>query len=280
MIFTSTSEPVKELPDDLDVYGCMYEYFPSTRPDLRSTGLPLFIDEVTEQKWTFEEAKENTDLLSVALAEKCGMKPDTKASVYATNTIYFPIAVWATHRLGATISPANPAFLAKELAFQLEASDSKILFVSEDPVSLKAGFEAAKLANIPKDRIVVIQEPITVLKYSESMYGRVQKKTQGAWTLAGLIEEGRAIVKAKGDSVLTSTRYKLKPGEGKTRIAFLSFSSGTTGLPKGVAIQHYAVTSNALQTMAHNKVGNTIGAAGRFCPGKDVSLGVLPQVHM
>ncbi|CDS00120.1 hypothetical protein [Sporisorium scitamineum] len=32
--------------------------------------------------------------------------------------------------------------------------------------------------------------------------------------------------------------------------------------------------------MAHNKVGNTIGAPGRFCPGKDVSLGVLPQVHI
>ncbi|SPO25281.1 related to phenylacetyl-CoA ligase [Ustilago trichophora] len=280
MIFTSTSDPVKDLPDDLDVYGCMYEYFPPSRPDLRNTGLPLFIDEVTAQKWTFEEAKENTDLLSVALAEKCGIKPDTRAGIYATNSIYFPMAVWAAHRLGATISPANPAFLAKELAFQLEASHSKLLFVSEDAVSLKNGFEAAKLANIPRDRVVIIQEPVTVLKFSESNYGRIQRKSQGAWTLAGLIEEGRELVKSQGDAILSSTRYKLKPGQGKSKIAFLSFSSGTTGLPKGVAIQHYAVTSNALQTMAHNKVGNTIGAPGRFCPGKDVSLGVLPQCHI
>lgn len=280
MIFTSASEPVRELPDDLDVYGCMYEYFPASRPDLRNTGLPLFIDEVTGQRWNFEEAKENTDLLSVALAERCDIRPDNRAGIYATNSIYFPIAVWATHRLGATISPANPAFMAKELSFQLEASNSKLLFVSEDPVSLKNGFEAAKLANIPRNRVVIVQEPITVLKYSESNYGRVQRKSQGAWTLAGLIEEGRDIVKAKGESVLSSTRHKLKPGEGKTKIAFLSFSSGTTGMPKGVAIQHHAVTSNALQTMAHNKVGNRIGASGRFCPGKDVSLGVLPQVHI
>lgn len=280
MIFTSASEPVKELPDNLDVYGFMYEYFPSTRPDMRNTGLPLFIDEETAQKWNFEECKENTDLLSVALAERCDIKPDTRAGIYVTNSISFPIAVWATHRLGATVSPANPAFMAKELSFQLETSNSKLLFVSEDPVSLKNGFEAAKLANIPRDRVVIVQEPITVLKYSESNYGRVQRKSQGAWTLAGLIEEGRDIVKAKGESVLASTRHKLKPGEGKTKIAFLSFSSGTTGLPKGVAIQHYAVTSNALQTMAHNKVGNKIGSPGRFCPGKDVSLGVLPQVHI
>lgn len=280
MIFTSTSDPVKELRDDLDTYGFLFEYFPPTRPDLRNTGLPLFIDEETGQKWTFEECKENTDLLSVALAERCGIKPDTRAGIYATNSIYFPIAAWATHRLGATISPANSAFLAKELAFQLEASDSKLLFVSEDPVSLKNGFEAAKLSNIPRDRVVIIQEPKTVFKYSESNYGRVQRKTQGAWTLAGLIEEGRDIVKAQGASILASTRHKLQPGQGKTKIAFLSFSSGTTGMPKGVAIQHSAVTANALQTMAHNKVGNTIGAPGRFCPGRDVSLGVLPQVHI
>ncbi len=145
--------------------------------------------------------------------------------------------------------------------------------------SLKNAFEAAKIANIPRDRIVIIQEPYTVLKYSESNYGRIQRKSQGAWTLAGLIEEGRDIVKAKGDAILASTRYKLKPGEAKTKIAFLLFSSGT-GLPKGVAIQHFAVTSNALQTMAFNKVGSSLGAKGRFCPGKDVSLGVLPQVHI
>ncbi|KAJ9478563.1 putative Oxalate--CoA ligase (putative) [Pseudozyma hubeiensis] len=280
MIFTSASEPVKELPDDLDVYGCMYEYFPPSRPDLRNTGLPLLIDEETAQEFTFQQSKEITDLLSVALSEVCGLGPDTRASIYATNSVYFLMTIWATHRIGATLSPANPAFLAKELTFQLEASDSKLLFISDDEVSIKNGLEAAKQANIPKDRVIIIQEPMTVLKYSESNYGRIQRKSQGAWTLAGLIEEGRAIVKAKGQAILDSTRHKLKPGEGKTKIAFLSFSSGTTGLPKGVAIQHYAVTSNALQTMAHNKVGNKIGAPGRFCPGKDVSLGILPQSHI
>ncbi|PWZ01725.1 acetyl-CoA synthetase-like protein [Testicularia cyperi] len=280
MIFTSSAPPVEHLPDDISVYDFLFHYFPNDRPDLRNTGLPLLIDEITAQKWTFEETRENVDLLSIALKERCGLESDAVASAYATNSIYLPVAFWATHRVGATVSPANPAFLAKELAFQLEASRSRLLFVSEDETSLKNGFDAAKAANIPRNRVVIIQEPTTVLKYSEGNYGRVQRKQQGAWTLAGLIEEGRDILKAQGQSVLTASHHKLKSGEAHTKLAFLSFSSGTTGLPKGVAIQHFAVTSNALQTMAYNEVGNTIGASGRFCPGKDVSLGVLPQVHI
>ncbi len=198
-------------------------------------------------------------MLSVALSERCGIKSDTRASIYATNSnllSYLCLGDTSSRRHNLA---CNSAFMAKELAFQLEASDSKVLFISEDPTSLKNGFEAAKQANIPRDHVVIIQEPVTVLKYSESNYGRVQRKTQGAWTLAGLIQEGRDIVKAKGEGILASTRNKLKPGEGRTKIAFLSFSSGTTGLPKGVAIQHHAVTSNALQTMAHNRSATPSG---------------------
>lgn len=43
------------------------------------------------------------------------------------------------------------------------------------------------------------------------------------------------------------TERALRPGEGKTKLAFLSFSSGTTGKPKAVAIPHYALISNVLQ---------------------------------
>lgn len=39
-------------------------------------------------------------------------------------------------------------------------------------------------------------------------------------------------------------KFSLKQDEAKTRLAFLSFSSGTTGVPKAVMIPHYAVISN------------------------------------
>lgn len=40
------------------------------------------------------------------------------------------------------------------------------------------------------------------------------------------------LIEASAKAKKTYTERKLKKGEGKTKLAFLSFSSGTTGLPK------------------------------------------------
>ncbi|KAJ7935445.1 hypothetical protein B0H13DRAFT_1854115 [Mycena leptocephala] len=70
---------------------------------------------------------------------------------------------------------------------------------------------------------------------------------------------------------------KLRPGEGKTKLAFLSFSSGTTGTPKAVAIPHIAVIANVLQVAAHSKLNEDYAEwkDRRYRPG-DVAIGVLP----
>lgn len=63
---------------------------------------------------------------------------------------------------------------------------------------------------------------------------------------------------------------RLAKGEAKTKLAFLSFSSGTTGRPKAVAIPHYALISNVVQIARFNRKDGT--GASRFGPGQ-VSLG-------
>jgi len=65
---------------------------------------------------------------------------------------------------------------------------------------------------------------------------------------------------------------KLGRGEGKRRLAFISYSSGTTGMPKGVMISHYNVISNVLQIALHGK---------QFDDKKrDITLTLLPLYHI
>ncbi|KAF8895160.1 hypothetical protein BD779DRAFT_1668497 [Infundibulicybe gibba] len=68
---------------------------------------------------------------------------------------------------------------------------------------------------------------------------------------------------------------------GFTKVAFLCWSSGTTGNPKAVAIPHRALIANIIQMAAHNQVDKVYPSweSRAYRPG-DVAIGVLPFYHV
>ncbi|PWN46142.1 acetyl-CoA synthetase-like protein [Ceraceosorus guamensis] len=275
-IFKSSAPSVGRYPDDIDLYGFMFEHFPEDRPDPRGRSAALLIDDDTGAGLTFEQVKDKVDLLSVGLQQHLGIQDGSSVGIFSPNSVHYPIALWASHRIGAVVSAANPAFQPDELAYQIDAAKCKALFVGYE--NRQAGFAAAQRAGIPKHHVVLICDPAIVANMSTEDGGRVE----GAWTIEGLIAKGREEVKAKGETALKNARApKLSPGQARKKLAFLSFSSGTTGLPKGVAIAHSSPIANVLQTGVSNGVSiKPELSRGRFRPYQDVSLGVLPFYHI
>ncbi|KAH9915423.1 amp dependent CoA ligase [Fomitopsis serialis] len=74
------------------------------------------------------------------------------------------------------------------------------------------------------------------------------------------------------------TERKLRPGEGKTKIAFLNFSSGTTGLPKAVMIPHYALIANIIQCTVYAEGDTKPVESKTFIPGRRI-YAALPLFH-
>ncbi|KAJ7594176.1 hypothetical protein C8J56DRAFT_1043950 [Mycena floridula] len=121
--------------------------------------------------------------------------------------------VWAIHRLGGIVTALNPTSTVDELLFQLEAAKPSALFVHSDFLTTAA--VAAQTLGIK--RIVLIQGDSNPTRYL---------------TIDDFVGLGTS------SEVEQFVERKLAPGEAKTKPAFLSFSSGTTGKPKLVAVPH------------------------------------------
>lgn len=106
---------------------------------------------------------------------------------------------------------ANPAYNAAELEYQL--STTKTVSIIVHPAFLPAASEAASKCGIPAERIILLSD------------SQPSKSKDVHPHLDDLIAYG---LSQKPNFV----ERRLAKGEAKTKLAFLSFSSGTTGKPK------------------------------------------------
>jgi 4-coumarate--CoA ligase len=157
----------------------------------------------------------------------------------------YPTALWAALRLGVIPSCANPIYTPSELVHQLKLSKAK--YILTHPSFIKTALEAARQVGIPESRIFLVTNP-TKLPFI---------------TVPDLIKVG--------ETAPEIIPLKLAPGESKRKLALLNFSSGTSGLAKGVLITHSNVIANICQF-------HILEGSERLSPGA-ASNGCLPFFH-
>ncbi|KIJ62741.1 hypothetical protein HYDPIDRAFT_114438 [Hydnomerulius pinastri MD-312] len=251
----SPAGALPSIPDDLTLAQFILDSQHPSRP-VRKHGIPWIIEDHSGKTLGFEELYARTFGLANGFNIKFNIKEDDVVLIFSPNHVDYLVAVWAAHRLGAIMSGANPAFTPDELTYQIQATKASIILTHPD--SLSVALSAAQSAKVPGDRIVLFD-------VEGASYGK-QTNVQA------LIDIGLA-------SGPTFKERKLRPGEGKTKVAFLNFSSGTTGRPKAVAIPHYAPIANVIQLAAHHRVNDPSWEDQRFRPG-DICCAVLPLYHI
>ena len=158
--------------------------------------------------------------------QKAGLQPGDRVLLFSGNTLFYPLAFMGILMAGGVFTGANPGFVERELAYQLKDADAKFLICADG--SLELGVEAAASIGIGKDR---------VFRFDESLFEGTGKSRLGVKNWATLMETEDV-----------GRRFSWhEPKDPKDAVCCLNYSSGTTGVPKGVMITHFAYVANATQ---------------------------------
>jgi acyl-coenzyme A synthetase/AMP-(fatty) acid ligase len=94
--------------------------------------------------------------------------------------------------------------------------------------------ETARKIQFPQDRIVCLEPPNVPFhhqcaEFNAKKLASSRTSPRAVITVENLIERGLSDLNITGPKF---AERRLQPGEGKSKLAFLSLSSGTTGKPK------------------------------------------------
>ena len=194
---------------------------------------PAFVDGPSGRIVTYAELERSIRALAAGLAERGFGKGDTLA-VFMPNVPEYAILFHGAASAGGRCTTANPLYTAHELAHQLTDSGARMLVTV--PPFLDTAREAAEEAGIG-DQVFVLGEG------------------EGATPFAELLGDPGAAPEPEIDPMAD--------------LAVIPYSSGTTGLPKGVMLSHHNLVSNLCQMQASLSINND-----------DTLIGCLPFFHI
>ncbi|KAL8671856.1 MAG: hypothetical protein Q9168_003646 [Polycauliona sp. 1 TL-2023] len=222
MPFKSLEQNVT-IPTDLTIWDWLFDS--SYSPLNRDGPIAGYTNAITGERVDYAQVKEYTTYLSTALVKNYGFKEGETVALFSPNTIWYPVAMLGVLRAGGVISGASPAYNVEEMTYALKTANAKFLMTI--PSSMDVAVAAARQAGIPKERIFLLE-------------GHVEGHT----TMKKLLEIGRSY----GMERRQIPSFKIPMGkQNKDVCGLLSFSSGTTGLPKAVMISHLNVIAQSLQ---------------------------------
>lgn len=143
------------------------------------------------------------------------------------------------------------------MSFQIQSTGARILLVH--PTLLDTARKACKTAGIAEPKLYLLsdveQEPIDGIQDWRSMLGSPSDASRYNW-------------------------YRMSRSEAKSQIATVNYSSGTTGLPKGVMITHYNLIANSEQTIfLKNSEKPEFKRTGKYPVADERWIGFLPLYH-
>jgi acyl-CoA synthetase (AMP-forming)/AMP-acid ligase II len=198
----------------------------------RFSAKPALVDATTDRSLTFAELTDAVNRTAAGLAAR-GFQKGEVFAIHALNCPEYAIAFLGVARLGGICTMISPLFNEAELTTQLKDSGAKYLLT--DPQLSDPALAAARAVNISE-----------VFALGE---------IDGATPFCSLLDNSGRVPSVEIDP--------------RSDIVALPYSSGTTGLPKGVMLTHY----NLVATLRQMETVDVLRS-------QDTTICVVPCYHL
>ncbi len=193
------------------------------------------------EKFTYKKLKELIDRFANALIN-LGIKKQDKIIIYLSNSPQWIISNFAIQKIGAIVVPVSPIYTSEELKYMIKDADVSTVICHDTNFGyVEAVNKEIKLKNIIVTNICDLISPVK--KIIGFLFDRIPK---------GKVAKGNNIKKFKEllkfppiDKEVSIDPYK--------DLAYIMYTGGTTGFPKGVPGTHMTEVSYVKDVMERFK---------------------------
>ena len=210
-------------------------------------------------KISFQKWNELSDAWASYLTNHCSLKKGDRVAIQMPNTLQLPIAVLGVLKAGLVVVNVNPLYTARELEQILSDSEAKALLIFSHSAHLlnqistpPAHIIVSDLEDLFSPTKKILFKIILKLKKMIPPYPR-------KISLLKALEKGKSIPFQEQNIQLED-------------LAFLQYTGGTTGSPKGAILTHRNIASNWRQCLAWMKPF--------LKDGKEFVIAPLPLYHI
>ncbi|OAP62468.1 hypothetical protein AYL99_04671 [Fonsecaea erecta] len=201
----------------------------------------VYVDVSAQKQHTLRDVRNAALRFGQGIQRQWNWRKGDVMAVFTPNSAEIAPVTFGTLWAGGIACPFNNLYTVGELVSQLKSSQAKAL--TTHVACAEVAREAALIVGLPLDRVILV----------------------GPRDPKGRFQHFSDIQASSADA----EKVSIDP---KEDLAFLVYSSGTTGLPKGVMLTHENIVTNLLQAIVMDK--------GRTNWSRDRVIGFLPLYHI
>ena len=245
---------------DADAFRSLGEFFSASVSKFRSRTAYISMG----RTMSFDELDRSSANFASYLQNVIGLPRGARVAVMMPNLLQYPIALFGALRAGYVVVNCNPLYSPHELSHQLADSGAEAIVVLENFAHVLQ--QALGRTHIKHIVVASVGDQLGALRGRlVNLILRKVRHAVPAWSLPSAVRFNDALAMGARRSLQTPDVEPNDP-------AFLQYTGGTTGIPKGAVLTHRNMIGNLMQVQAW--LGENL------TPGKEAFVAALPLYHV